>query len=686
MINIRRDILTPVSLLLLGWGASSCTSEEFKDQLNPGDGVPTLGISIGVSAPTRSDGGGSFEPGVDLENYLDIAGDDYRIYFFDSDNKYIATFNPSLKSEGSVTPTTDGVDTYYYSFKGRVPAGVGTKFKLVVFANWGKYPEENTDGSYKLEKGVTTLANLVTHTDAQFNHLSSPGEGNWLSKEGHRLIPFYGVRSYDISEFPDVKNFIKDGKLIGDVLVDLTSDENALPLIRAMAKVEVILTNPLASFSSVKMTKVNDKGFNSPYKSGDDWKFDYTDYFHKYEWNKDFVRGVHLVGGINAPADQDGSLEFKKVSDYSETTPEKWVAYVPEYKNIGVGEEYTAITVTLAEPKSDGSTSGSGTDGTGDTNKPAWGTYTNTIYFAQDGSSANNEDGASSTTKRYDIERNNIYRFTITGMNANMECQLDVQPYAEQKLVVDLGLMRDESGDLMVVPDSKENLPDFFIEYMNNKQYPADSNGIELKPEVAGDYYAIRLPQDGNIQNAEVWLKDVDGCKVLTSFGATDGSETCNTRKVKDYAAEGQPEYDKDRDGDQRLQHNDDHSSIVIDHDKTMYYKTKPNDESNPVRRYRVESWDQSSGSYWYWGEITDPMEASEDNIKTALGVTDIPDQYRYLLDKDENEKTKQFVTVTLYLGNKSNPEIPSSDRTKILEEYTEDLKALMSSKAYKVE
>lgn len=666
--------MTPLSLMLLGWTASSCTSEEFKDQLMPGDGEPILAVSIGISAPTRSatGGTGTFEPGADLENYIDIANNDFRIYFFDSDNKYVATFHPSRKAEFSNTATSvNGVDTYYYTFEGKVPPGVGTKFKLVTLANWGKYPEENTDASYQLTNGETTLADLVTHAEAQFTHLASPGEdGEWLSKEQHRLIPFYGVRYYDLSTFDDLKNHIENGRLTGNVFVDLESDALALPLIRAMAKVEVILTNKSTSFSGVKMTKVNEKGFNSPYKSGDDWKFDYTDYFHEYEWDKDFVRGVHLVGGNNAPATADnGSLEFKKVQDHSDTGFEKWVAYVPEYKNIGVGEEFTAISLTLANP------------GTGD-----WGTHTNTIYFAPDGSLANNTDGAAGTTKRYDIERNNIYRFTITEMNAKMECQLDVQPYAEQKLVVDLGLMRDESGDLMVVPDSKENLPDFFIEYMKDKQYPADSNGNELKPEVAGDYYAIRLPQDGNIQNAEVWLKDVDGCKVLTSFGATDGSETCNTRKVKDYAAEGQPEYDKDRDGDQRLQHNDDHSSIVIDHDKTMYYKTKPNDESNPVRRYRVESWDQSSGSYWYWGEITDPMEASEDNIKTALGVTDIPDQYRYLLDKDENEKTKQFVTVTLYPGNKSNPEISSSDRTKILEEYTEDLKALMSSKAYKVE
>lgn len=300
MINIKRDILAPLSLLLLGWSASSCTTEEFKDQINSGTGVPTLGISIGVSGPTRAATDGTFEPGADLENYLEIQKNDYRIYFFSEDNKYIATFNPDLKAEfsGETTPVY-GVETYYYSFEGKVPAGVGTKFKLVVFANWGKYPEENPDATFKLVKGETSLTELVTHEDAQFKHLSSPGEGNWLSKEDHRLIPFYGVRYYDLSTLKGIKDYIKDGKLIGNVKVDLSGDY-ALPIIRAMARVEVILNNKHASFSKVEMTRVNDKGFNSPYKSGEDWKFDYTDYFHKYDWGEDFVRGVHLVEGKNA--------------------------------------------------------------------------------------------------------------------------------------------------------------------------------------------------------------------------------------------------------------------------------------------------------------------------------------------------------------------------------------------------
>lgn len=686
MINIRRDILTPLSLLLLGWSASSCTTEEFKDQINSGDGVPTLGISIGVSGPTRAATDGTFEPGSDLENHLDIKGNDYRIYFFSEENKYIATFNPDIKAQSSETPeTVNGVNTYYYSFEGKVPAGVGTNFKLVVFANWGKYPEEaanKADGEYKLVKDVTTITELVTHTDAQFNHLSSPGEGEWLDEDQHRLIPFYGVRHYDISNFEDVKNNIKDGHLIGDVRVNLTTNELALPLIRAMARVEIILNNKHASFSSVKMTKVNDKGFNSPYKKGDNWEFDYTDYFHDYTWGDDFVRGVHLVEGENDKDQKE--LEFKKVSSRTET-PEKWVAYVPEYKNIGVGDGYTAIEVTLANP---------------DSESEGWASPTKTIYFATDGTAANNENDVEATKTdpgRYDIERNNIYRFTIDDMNANMECQLDVQPYAEQRLEVDLGLMRDESGDLMVVPDGEGNLPDFFKEYMkyHADKWPIYTNGsmaVRLEPEVAGDYYAIKLGSDGDIKNAEVLLKDSDGCQVLTTFGEReDNLDNCSTREVYDYTTG--TTYHKDHDGDQRLQHNSDHSSIVLDHDKTMYYKSDP--LSNPVLRYRVESWEEPSketdpGTFYYWKTISQPYAVSEDRLKEELRVDEIPEEYKFLLNKDKDSEgnftvVKMAVTITLWDGNKANPE-NGSDAGIILEEYTDEIaKILSSNSVYKL-
>lgn len=463
MINIRCNILTLLSLLLLGLGTSSCASEEIKEPINPDDGMPTLAISIGLEGATRADAG-EFEPGSGYENYLDIAGNDYRIYFFDSNNTYLATFDPYVKPALNPEPDKiNGVDTYYYNFVGHIPSNVGVSFKLVVLANWGEYPSEVKDdayiGGFHLEAGKTTIEQLTTHANAQFQALTYPGEGDWLSED--RLIPFYGVRGYDLSNMDKYKDYIKDGKLVSDVFVNLQTSDQAIPLLRAMAKVEVILNNPLASFSKVEMTKVNGKGFCAPYQKSDNWKFDYTDYFHNYTWDTDFVRGVHLThgatenkgGGTNDPNPQ--YLPFKKVSNYGDkddagnSLPEKWVAYVPEYQNIGV-DSFTTINVELKKPENISDEEWEKIES--DKKK-------NIIYFATNGSKENNDKSNVQATKteagRFNIERNNIYRFTITEMTLNIELKLDVIPYSSIILEPEFGLDRDENGNI-IYPKSKQ--------------------------------------------------------------------------------------------------------------------------------------------------------------------------------------------------------------------------------------
>lgn len=624
--NVRHKIFRLLTLLALGWMGAACSSEKLQEPpapWSPTDGVPTLTVSLGVEGATRSsEDDKDFEPGTGYENYLDIAGNDYRIYFFDADdNTYLATFDPYLKPSSNYPIDNDiinGITTYYFNFMGKVPSNVGTKFKLVVLANWGTYPvevakEDATEGSFQLIKGVTTIKDLTTHSAAQFEALTSPGENeDWLGPK--RLIPFYGVRGYDLTEDKyGVNKYIgADGKLKGDIYVDLTKD--ALPLLRAMAKVEVILNNAFASFSSVKMTRYNSYGYCAPYKEGA--AFDYTDYFpeDKYDWDKDFFKGVHLVGEGN---DNDTKeLKFKKVSsrtegDGNKYTPEKWVAYVPEYKNIGV-EDFTTIEVELKKP--DNITEEEWAKIKGDKKKK-------TIYFATDGTATNNEKSDVQATKtvpgRYDIERNNIYRFTIQDMTTTLTCQVDIQPFAEQKLEMEFGLMYDERGDLMVVPDSNDKLPEYFKTYMEGRDWPKDENtGEKLKPEVDGDYYAIVLKEDGNIANAEVWLKDSEGCRVLSNFiEKTDDSQECSTRKVIHFFGLEESVYYKDIQGERRLHHYPNHWTIVLDNEGAMIFKDPDNET-----RYRVESWDESDGCWIISKEV---ISTDKKTITTTLTLID---------------------------------------------------------------
>lgn len=471
-----------IALLTVLFGAGACSSENMQQPDSPEPtGRATLGISIGIDGSTRAgdaSGNGGYEPGTGYENFLDIANDNYRIYFFDKDNHYISTFKPLVKSTMLPDPElVNNVYTYFYTFMGEVPSDLPLDFKLVVFANWEKYPEED-GGSFKLEKGVTTITDLCTHADSQFSHLTSPGEEEWLGPE--RLIPFYGVREYDLNEI--AKDYITDGKIQGGVLIDLRNKEQALPLLRAMARVEVILDNEYATFSAVRMTKINDRGFCAPEKA-----LLHTNYDHSYTWDTDFIRAVHLTGEDNSNDANPQPLDFKKVSARSvdsegKTVAEKWVAYVPEYKNIET-EDYTAIEVTLANP-----------DGSATTE---WSNPTRLIYFATDGSEESNNNPSQATATqagRHDIERNNIYRFTITGMNADLKCEVDIQPFAE--IVVDpfYGLDRDEEGNII-------------IKRYEDGTYDILDNGNTITKDIDGDIIEKRFA-DGSLLCKEVVYKD----------------------------------------------------------------------------------------------------------------------------------------------------------------------------------
>lgn len=166
---------------------------------------------------------GGYEDGETDENYIDITGGNYRIYFFNTDNKFIASFDPY----GFIT--ADGNDYRQYNVLGQAPdALVGhSTFKMVVLANWPKYPED--DANIPLKEGETTIADICNASWAQYDCLTD-GKTNptsvALDPDAGRLMPFYGVHEYnDVTFKPGVATILPE----------------PVTLLRAMAKVEVIL-------------------------------------------------------------------------------------------------------------------------------------------------------------------------------------------------------------------------------------------------------------------------------------------------------------------------------------------------------------------------------------------------------------------------------------------------------------
>lgn len=612
------NIFTAVAMVIIFCVTAACSKDSFSDIQTPEQTAnPTMGITIalGGTSSTRSAAAGGnqgYEIGEGLENYLDINNDNYRIYFFDENNKYVATFKTLFRPTViNGTEDVNGVPTYYYyEFRGEVPDDLPLKFKLVTLFNWPKYPEESSavnsgtsgDAAFRLVKGVTTLQELCHHNDAQFNALTLEDEnGTWLSESEQRFIPFFGVRVYDLHNYTTEIEIDEDGKewVKSNVYINLnqplkTPDNDntsptPLPLLRAMAKVEVILANPvITDFDEVVITRVNPRGCCAPRNATE-----HNDYDHGYDWENDFIRDVHLpVWDAAAPAESassnapDGSvitgLPMTRVKVDSEdgtqiiASPRRWIAYLPEYKNIGETAESGLCRI---EVKLNG--------------------VSTFIYFSKDGKNTSDPN----SSDRYNIERNNIYRFTINDMAINMSCQVDIQPFAEHSLEFTYGLTRDERGDLKVLPDANGIYPEYFTKFMqkNPKLLPKDIHTGLVLELTDGDYYAIVIGEYTAIEDAEVWLKDSEGCRILTNYSTlnAEDAQDCNSREVIYFFGVDQTIYNKDIHGDRRVYHFDNHNSIVISRDDKMYFKVLLDEEGNQLKRYPVESWDEVTHTGW---------------------------------------------------------------------------------------
>lgn len=694
--HILHKIYTLTTAAALCLSTLSCSHD--KDE--PGNTLPgTMAIAIAVQGATRADGqAADFETGEDLENTINLSNG-YRILFFtagdnsDGGGKYISMFNSSYNSD-KVTADSDG--SYYYNFIGSLPPALPAKFKILVLANWPAYPSEGTTaaGMLQLRRGVTTIKDVVTHESARFNHLS--GSPTWL--DDNNLIPFYGVREYDISAINPYA--VANGKIKEDAIIDLNKKDYALPLLRAMAKIEVVNTNPLVkAYEAVYIDRVNNAGYCAPFGGSDSWDFNEKDYFNQYVWGTDFTRELHLVGNAN-DATPVGPLQLRKVTSQNNPLQEKWVAYVPEYRNVGV-DDFCSITI------SDGS-------------------KLKNIYFATGGSGSVNSDYKNTSANatrgepgRYNIERNNIYRFTVTNKvpddpvtppddpitppdepefpdeDAEISVTLDVQPYASIDLSYDFGLMRDEQGDLMIYEGSHfwsqlqavfgsdswiprtgkyDGNGNFDIGNYDDTDNFTKTNNIAIVDKIVyekdlGDYYAIVLPSNGNIRQSEIWVKDSDGCRVISNFSKNiiDGNDdivndqSCSARQVRDFSGNTPVTYYKDRDGFWRLQHNRDHSAIVLTHDKRMYFKVVEEDKtSDTPGTYKiadmlpVESWNKydattkTGGDFWYRAKIA-PYGETPGSPSNTEGLVEITYKYGNLggvtpIDADGNAMSPEQI------------------------------------------
>lgn len=514
---------------------------------------------IPSSRATPADG--DYDPGSGYENFIDISARDFALYIFTTGDA------PVLLAQATVTSLVpfdggsyESSKTYTCRFRLDDPASVfdattgRASFRLVMLANWRAWNlASDRWADYPVIPDGASLDELYR---AATSTRSCPGGGVGPAITPETRIPLFGVQAYTSVD------------LVNDGLTDLNE---TLHLLRAFAKIEVYDgPDTQKNIASVKLTRSN-----TLFKALPSRVYDRADYV-KGTHAADYVDHVSIPGDADdlasaAPSPVATDLPF---FSYPQGNSGKgsWIIYVPEFDNTSASATPLQISVGY---------------GDGNSFLLDFKNYGQLTELPKD--------------EPFDLRRNNWYIYTVNRRNHEITVEVDVQPYAECKMEVGVGLLTDEMGDLMIYMEEDPDhpgtlrLPTSFQDYItiNNKQQMFN----DLPPiyDEMGDYYAIHRGADGKMETAEIWLKDRDGAKVLSDFEHNDAtSQTCSTREVVRYEGLSTFTYYKDKDGDRRQQHNDDHSSIIYDIENGLLYKTHPG-----KKKFLVESWDDKTGIFY---------------------------------------------------------------------------------------
>lgn len=343
-----------MAALLVGT-ATSCVYDK-GDEPDVTDGATLLSVSIQLPKMRAAAGAGNgYEPGTGYENYINTSADGMRIYMFDSSNKLLMRFVP-------LSVTDNGGDMY--TVVGKLPTDLEsiTDFKIVVLANWPNYTDDTA-----LIPGITTIDDLVKAASAQYNALTNftlnPAEG--------RVIPFYGVHHYTgVNLLRGFQNKLKE----------------PVALLRAMAKVEVVFETPGTSLTYVNLRGYNTTGYCAP-----QGVYSQTDYDHNGQWERDYVKTLHLPGDANNADAANAVLPLYRSKVAGENQNETWVCYVPEYCNTAINGVAAGFKARL-ELEVNGIESAVPYE----------------IYFAK-----YDANGTLQPDTDFDIQRNNCYRFIV---------------------------------------------------------------------------------------------------------------------------------------------------------------------------------------------------------------------------------------------------------------------------------
>lgn len=377
--------------LLAAAMAASCTQGS-----DPEPSSPEISVGFRVHASTAANGQDRdsederYLVGEDLENQIDVENGDYAIYFFDDNDRYICRFAPT---HVTVTPI-DGSHYVDYTVSGRVSSQLTlhSSFKIVVLANRGySYPAGNLG---------MTIDDLNHGDGATFSVSDLVCDGN-ITK-----IPMFGVRAYSGVEYTSAE---ADPTVVYAVNGNNSNNFGPVTMLRSIAKVMVEFDSGIEedfSVTGLTVKNVNPSGYCGPEGINDR-----GDYDHDGSYDNDYWSGrLHLPGGKNSDSPINIGL--------TETDKDKvWVAYIPEYRNIGASNSDCLLSSSAPDINPTPSYISLSLNRGGVMT-------THRIEFA-----AHDSDGEPILSQRYNIERNNLYHFVIKKIDSGLWLTIEAEPW-----------------------------------------------------------------------------------------------------------------------------------------------------------------------------------------------------------------------------------------------------------------
>ena len=448
------------------------------------DSDVTLRLNIDMSSfgNTRSEGHTTVD-GTAAERFINFSGGDFTVAIYDNSGNFITspTFNPSYSGDGIyiLETTLEKTDV----------ALIGNEFQIMVVANWKSY-DASLSYPAAFPAAQATSAGLWTNT-TQFNFSHQDyvtGTNAWTPDiQNSRFIPMFGIAR---ARFTDSVTGAFGNNRLGVTI----------PMLRALAKVEIIDKTQNALITDVSLSEFNKKGRLIPNVA------------ENPSWS-----GSSQVTKPSLPtladADKGQNLKFINLPRIIDGVQRNvWTAYIPE---MVLGND---MTIAPTRPRMNITAVANGSQ------------FNYPLHFAQ--YDAQGVPSLPNATSWNYVLRNHIYQYEINSLNASADIVVNVLPWTlvedipwdyTENVIVEEGHFLDWNLETVAGVNTEEAV----VTVLPDITDIAEATFMITAP-LGGTWYATLLPVSG--KEDAFYFVDEDGEEIPTFSGEVGKEYTVRIR------------------------------------------------------------------------------------------------------------------------------------------------------------